>query len=349
MIFPMFSLIIPVYNVAPYLRECLDSVRVQTFTDWECLCVDDGSTDGSSAILDEYAESDSRFHVFHQENGGVSSARNLGVDNAQGKWVWFVDADDIIREDALLIINKTVQLHPQVQTVFFRFLKGISTPVSWPDNELSSPHVYYSPSDDGIMQFSGGMCMYAMRRSAIGTLRFERFPRGEDTIFLLSYARNGFDLVTIPSHLYFYRQRQGSAVHSVPTYEMVAQTFDCLQRHVETLIDTLLCLGVPMANRSWAERFRYCYRSYCGMFFQLCPCERKRLLGRWFSILEMIQRYYRPTLEKRIRIRMIRITQSGFLVKYLAFGWIPCLKTTCRFLRFSKRLGLKFVQFLKKK
>lgn len=65
---PFFSIIVPVYNVAPYLHECLDSVIAQTFTDWECLCVDDGSTDDSGAILDEYAQKDPRFRVFHQAN-----------------------------------------------------------------------------------------------------------------------------------------------------------------------------------------------------------------------------------------------------------------------------------------
>lgn len=100
---PYFSIIIPVYNVAPYLRECLDSVLKQTFTDWEAICVDDGSTDESGAILDEYAEKDSRFKVIHQQNAGVSAARNIALDNASGHWFLFLDGDDIFRVDALSI------------------------------------------------------------------------------------------------------------------------------------------------------------------------------------------------------------------------------------------------------
>ena len=92
---PFFSIIIPVYNVAPYLRECLDSVLAQTFTDWECLCVDDGSADESGSILDEYAQRDSRFLVFPKKNGGVSAARNLALDNAKGEWICFLDGDDV--------------------------------------------------------------------------------------------------------------------------------------------------------------------------------------------------------------------------------------------------------------
>lgn len=81
---PFSSIIIPVYNVAPYLRECLDSVLAQTLGDWECICVDDGSTDGSGAILDEYAAMETRFRVIHQANAGVAGARNRGLNAARG-------------------------------------------------------------------------------------------------------------------------------------------------------------------------------------------------------------------------------------------------------------------------
>ncbi len=77
---PTVSVIVPVYNTEKYLRRCLDSILAQTFTDWECLIIDDGSTDASPAICDEYAARDSRFRVFHKANGGVSSARNVGLD-----------------------------------------------------------------------------------------------------------------------------------------------------------------------------------------------------------------------------------------------------------------------------
>lgn len=88
------SIIIPVYNTEKYLATCIDSVISQSFTDFEVLLVDDGSTDRSGFICDEYAKKDSRIRVFHKENGGVSSARNLGLDYANGEWVYFVDSDD---------------------------------------------------------------------------------------------------------------------------------------------------------------------------------------------------------------------------------------------------------------
>lgn len=92
----MISIIIPVYNAENYLRDCLESVRVQTYIDFEVICVNDGSIDNSDTICSEFANIDSRFSLITQANAGVSVARNTGLDKAQGEYVCFVDADDII-------------------------------------------------------------------------------------------------------------------------------------------------------------------------------------------------------------------------------------------------------------
>lgn len=99
---PLISVIVPVYNVEKYLSRCIDSILAQTFTDFELLLIDDGSKDKSGEICDEYALKDNRIRVFHKENGGVSSARNIGLDNAMGEWICFCDSDDYVRSDYLL-------------------------------------------------------------------------------------------------------------------------------------------------------------------------------------------------------------------------------------------------------
>ena len=95
------SVVIPVYNVALYLQDCVESLLAQHFTDFEILLVDDGSTDGSAELCDDLACKDSRVVVLHQENGGVSSARNRGIDHARGEFIIFVDADDYVTEEYL--------------------------------------------------------------------------------------------------------------------------------------------------------------------------------------------------------------------------------------------------------
>lgn len=100
-----FSVIIPVYNVEYYLKACLDSVLNQTFEDWEAICVNDGSTDNSATILEEYSHKDGRFKVVNQPNGGLSAARNTGLKAAAGEYVLFLDSDDWIEDNALEILS----------------------------------------------------------------------------------------------------------------------------------------------------------------------------------------------------------------------------------------------------
>lgn len=95
------SIIVPIYNMEKLMRKCLDSILVQTFTDYECLLIDDGSTDGSPAICDEYAAKDIRFKVFHKSNGGLSDARNYGLERAQGEYTIFFDPDDWVDDTCL--------------------------------------------------------------------------------------------------------------------------------------------------------------------------------------------------------------------------------------------------------
>lgn len=96
----MISVIIPVYNADQCIKCCVDSILAQSFTDFDLVLINDGSKDASGVICDEYARKDTRIRVFHKENGGVSSARNLGLENARGEWIIFVDSDDFLPNDA---------------------------------------------------------------------------------------------------------------------------------------------------------------------------------------------------------------------------------------------------------
>lgn len=98
---PLITVIVPVYNVEKYLRRCLDSIIRQTYQNLEILCIDDGSIDNSGEICEQYAARDARIKVIHQENQGLSTARNRGLDTATGEYIAFVDSDDYIAADVL--------------------------------------------------------------------------------------------------------------------------------------------------------------------------------------------------------------------------------------------------------
>ena len=113
------SIIIPVYNVEPWLRECLDSIAVSPLDCWEAILIDDGSPDGCPAICDEYARKDGRFRVIHQENSGVAAARNAGLDAARGEWCWFVDSDDVVDMRPVGEMVEWLKEHKDVDLVMF--------------------------------------------------------------------------------------------------------------------------------------------------------------------------------------------------------------------------------------
>ena len=94
----LISIIIPVYNVEKYLKECVDSVRKQTYKNLEIILIDDGSKDNSGKLCDELAKEDNRIKVIHKENGGLSDARNVGIENATGEYIQFIDSDDFVEK-----------------------------------------------------------------------------------------------------------------------------------------------------------------------------------------------------------------------------------------------------------
>ena len=115
---PIISVIVPVYNSSKYLKECLDSILNQTLTDIEVICVDDGSTDESPLILEEYASRDSRLQILKQENKGAGAARNLGMTIAKGKYLSFLDSDDFFSPDMLKHAYLNAEIYSSDITIF---------------------------------------------------------------------------------------------------------------------------------------------------------------------------------------------------------------------------------------
>lgn len=156
---PRISVIVPVYKVEKYIHRCVDSILAQTFTDFELILVDDGSPDNCPAICDEYAAKDSRIHVIHQENGGLSAARNAGIDwvfsNSDSEWISFVDSDDWIRERYLELLYDAV-VENGVSISVCSFKESTAQPESYDifsevDFEILTPEdLYCNPKMNAI-------------------------------------------------------------------------------------------------------------------------------------------------------------------------------------------------------
>ena len=189
---PRVSVIIPVYNAEKYLRGCIDSVLGQSLRELEVICVDDGSTDGSAAILKEYAEKDSRVHVLHQENKGAGAARNLGIDAARGEFAAFIDADDWAEKGYCSELAKCADEHSADIVVCraqrFDDATGEPLPSDWMLKEQYLPGKAFAPEDikKYIFQFTYGQVWDKLFRRELLTANGIRFPEiraAEDTSF----------------------------------------------------------------------------------------------------------------------------------------------------------------------
>lgn len=221
---PLISVIIPVYNVEQYLRECLDSVLAQTYSNYEVLLIDDGSTDSSFDICCEYCDKDKRFKVYQKENGGASSARNYGLDCAAGEYLYFLDSDDYLKPIAL---EKMVSCACQHQADLV-FIEGETI------NEQGAQvtgkyrfHHQYSPSAPYLLmkemmnhkEFYVGTPFFFIKKEVFekNQLRFKEGIISEDMIMayqLFSLANQG---AHIHEELYVRRYRPNSVTTSVKT------------------------------------------------------------------------------------------------------------------------------------
>lgn len=219
------SVIVPVYNTAQFLPRCIDSIISQSFTDFELLLIDDGSIDGSGQICDAYAEKDNRIRVFHKENGGVSSARNMGLDNAKGEWLAFVDSDDLLAEGALEIM--AVEVAEDVDMVYGGIRKfddhcdDLETILVRQKGKISVEQALDSfvMSDRRNGDWQRYMINRIFRRSIVEKfeLRFNtELYYKEDGLFVVQFlCRCINDVVAIPAIVYLYRQVTNGAMGSL--------------------------------------------------------------------------------------------------------------------------------------
>ena len=217
---PFFSIILPVYNVKTYLQRCVESILRQGFTNYEIILVNDGSTDGSGWLCDEIAAKYPCVGVLHKKNGGLSSARNAGLELASGEYVWFVDSDDWIEERSLELLHKTLVAHtPDILKFnYYRVVNNSEVPVM----SVVAPGNYSEDTARSLLQqacYQGGKTIlsawsHVYRRDFLlaHELEFvsERIVGSEDYLFNLQTYLMAQSIYVVDACLYNYELRAGS-------------------------------------------------------------------------------------------------------------------------------------------
>lgn len=244
---PKISIIVPVYKVEQYIRECLDSIIASTFSDFELLLVDDGSPDQCGAICDEYAQKDLRINVFHKTNGGVSSARNLGLDNAKGEWVTFIDSDDLISPTFLEGLYCPIAKGENVDFVQggnTNFEGGKPTTINYSFQDSVGTEKKVVLNDMVGLTVSKLFSLENVRRGSDGLpIRFdEKMSICEDMAFTLDYLMTVKRYAFVRETGYYYRRdNETSALHisaKKPDYDQARDGFKHLKYSLDRYVST---------------------------------------------------------------------------------------------------------------
>lgn len=220
------SIIIPVYNVEQYIRICLESVLEQTFQDYEVLVINDGSKENEKEIILEFVDKDKRFKYIEKENGGQASARNLGIKNAKGEYIFFLDSDDYIRRDCLEILYQYSE--GEVKDIVTSDIFCVEKEsVTYFDTNI----VYCDDKKKNYLLNASGPCAKLIRRDLIQSNNLY-FPEGiiyEDVAIMGAYVLYTEKIVHVDEALYYYVWHEGSTMKQIAYHKKLEDIFRSLE------------------------------------------------------------------------------------------------------------------------
>ncbi|MBR0458810.1 MAG: glycosyltransferase family 2 protein [Victivallales bacterium] len=309
---PLFSIITPVFNVEEYLPAALDSVLAQTCPDWECLCVDDGSSDRSRQIIQEYSSRDPRIRLLTQEHGGVSRARNLALEHASGTWLCFLDSDDLLHPDILERCRDAATRHPGATILGFGFVRGENP--TFPHNQPAEERLVDCTERIPNECWSRQLWSAVYRRDLGKDIRFQPYIHSEDLLFFYHFLYRAPAMVLLQAELYGYRLRAGSAVQT-PMNERKAMD-SCHAWH-----DTLdLHVASGRQVSSFARR-RMLRGAYLTPILRLTARPRSKARDQawqeWFSLARTRRPSQRLPWLFSWTVALCAITHSVFLTQLL--------------------------------
>lgn len=230
------SLIVPIYNSEDYVARCLDSLLKQTLKDIEIVCINDGSTDQSLKILEEYSKKYSQIKVYSKENGGCGEARNMGIDKAEGEYIEFVDSDDILEQDAVEKMYKQAKKYNSDLVVcgMHRIDEQTGKLLTTDMMNVKVEHINVKKDGlDNLLFINPGPCNKLHKKSIFKVARFPKIPVVDDLMLTLQYIPYIENISFVKEPLYKYKVRQESGINTLEysTFERMKKMF--IQRKKE--------------------------------------------------------------------------------------------------------------------
>lgn len=261
----MISVIVPVYKVEKYISRCIESVIAQEYDDWELILVDDCSPDRSGEICDEYAQKDSRIRVIHQENQGVSAARNRGIEEARGEYICFIDSDDYVTSQYLRDFTPADEVDFELQGMTLVYEEEtFRNHEKRPNLELLSDVIGLLESDNQILDLLNGPCCKLFKKNIIrdNSLSFpQELSYGEDSIFVLSYLTHCKRKIhLIPSSNYFY-------THEKTSSSLSSKHHDGFKLYKSVCEDFSWYRNLEYKHKYVPQTYTYYYKNYKALIY----------------------------------------------------------------------------------
>lgn len=285
---PTVSVILPVYNAELFLRACMDSILAQTFTDFELICINDGSKDSSAEILQEYANDDSRVRIYHQENAGVFAARNAGLDLAQGEFIQFTDADDAMEPQMLeIMLNSLESQQADVAYCLWKLPREATNQVGMTQFDLNA--IRTQVFEDGLyatfahhIPSTWMLWFKTFRASIIQGLRFPEGKKYKDLSFLWDVLLRRPRVVRVDEPLYHYTENPESLVGKYPKANHFKSICDAVALGHQAFVDA----GIGEVETQRYLRFQvYHTLNYVLWFLAEAQPEHQEVLSRYLASL----------------------------------------------------------------
>lgn len=255
---PVLSIIVPVYNVCQYLDECIHSIITQTFNSWELILIDDGSTDDSGAICDRYSAIDGRIKTIHKPNGGLSSARNAGLDIMNGDYVTFIDSDDVLicpdtLDNVMSEFNSAKHVDVVQYDVVFKYRSQFEHKRNYPFKTYNGHEAIMRGYLEQNIHVSS--CDKIFKSDVFENVRFPLNQISEDVAIIPDIVANCNALKTTPICGYGYRYREGSISNSAIPYDKIVSILSSYYNYYRNAVsfNNLAALAIEAhANNVWS-------------------------------------------------------------------------------------------------